>query len=211
MNDVHTFRSAREAKEFLVSRIVEEAQREGIALSEVERKMLYFSETNWTLPDIDTVSDEFDRDYDQDDYEKKIAHLVKGAYTRDLRDSGDEYPKWWPAIRLLSKQDHYILVMIRQAGLRPRGDQLKLLGAGMVVASLFVCLMFAGIYLENRYKVDFGKYIPSRDTRDFLAWAIPASVVVAYCSLRWLLGEQRVDDFVAKSLAGLGRTFNRSR
>jgi hypothetical protein len=46
------FHSAREAKEFLISRIVEEARRENIPLSEVERKMLYFSETDWTLPDI---------------------------------------------------------------------------------------------------------------------------------------------------------------
>jgi hypothetical protein len=39
-------------KEFLVGKINNEAQREGIALSEVERKMLYFSETYSALPDI---------------------------------------------------------------------------------------------------------------------------------------------------------------
>jgi hypothetical protein len=48
---VQTFTAARHAKEFLVSRIVTEAQREGVALSEIEREMLYFSETSWTLPD----------------------------------------------------------------------------------------------------------------------------------------------------------------
>jgi len=42
---MNPFQSAREAKEFLISRIVEEAQRENIVLSESERKMLYFSET----------------------------------------------------------------------------------------------------------------------------------------------------------------------
>jgi hypothetical protein len=51
------FHSAREAKEFLISRIVEEARRENIPLSEVERKMLYFSETDWTLPDIMQVNE----------------------------------------------------------------------------------------------------------------------------------------------------------
>ena len=35
--------STREAKDFVVSRIVEEAQREGTPLSELERKMLYVS------------------------------------------------------------------------------------------------------------------------------------------------------------------------
>lgn len=70
---MNRFSDAREAKEFLVSRIAEEAQQEAVPLSEVERKMLYFSETAWTLPDIMDVSDEFDRTYDQGEYEKKIA------------------------------------------------------------------------------------------------------------------------------------------
>jgi hypothetical protein len=50
------FASAREAKQFLVAQIADEAQREGVSLSEIERKMLYFSETDWTLPDIDTIA-----------------------------------------------------------------------------------------------------------------------------------------------------------
>src|SRR5947209_6259308 len=58
------FHSGREAKEFLISRIVAEAEHEKVPLSEVERKMLYFTETGWTLPDMAAVSDEFDKDYD---------------------------------------------------------------------------------------------------------------------------------------------------
>ena len=57
-----TFQSARDAKEFLTARIVEEAKRENISLSEVERKMLYFSETHWTLPDIALVSEKFEHE-----------------------------------------------------------------------------------------------------------------------------------------------------
>jgi len=38
---VNAFHRARETKEFLISRIVAEAQRENIRLSEVERKMLH--------------------------------------------------------------------------------------------------------------------------------------------------------------------------
>ena len=58
------FGNAREAKEFLISRIAEQAQLEGVLLSEVERKELYFSETGWTLPDIMSVNEALDRDYD---------------------------------------------------------------------------------------------------------------------------------------------------
>ena len=56
---MNRFARPREAKEFLVARIVAEANKEGVPLSEVERKMLYFSETDWTLPDIDEVSEAF--------------------------------------------------------------------------------------------------------------------------------------------------------
>lgn len=87
---MNQFSSAREAKEYLVSRIVDEAQREGVALSEVERKMLYFTETAWTLPDIMEVSDEFDRDYDQNEYEKKIAGLIKNLVKRDREENSEE-------------------------------------------------------------------------------------------------------------------------
>ena len=211
MKNVQAFHGAREAKEFLVSKIVEEAQLEGITLSEVERKMLYFSETDWTLPDIDAASDEFDRTYDQDDYEVKIAGLVKRSYKRILKGSGDEYDKWWTAIHVLERQDHFILVMIRQAALRPRGDQLKLFGTAIVVAGLFVSFIFLSIYLENRYRLDFGKYMPSRDTREFLWWAILVSLTIIYFLLRRFVGERRIDNFVSRSLAGLGRTFNRSK
>jgi hypothetical protein len=117
------FSSGREAKEFLVSHIIAEAESDNVPLSEVERKMLYFTESGWTLPDIMEVSAEFDREYDQDDYEQKIAALVVKADGRIRKGSGDEYDKWWAAIRLLEREDHYISVMIRLAGLRPRGDQ----------------------------------------------------------------------------------------
>jgi hypothetical protein len=178
MQSEQTFHSAREAKEFLVTRIVEEAQHKGIGLSEVERKMLYFSETDWTLPDIDTVSSEFDRD-DQDDYEVKISGLVRGAYKRSLRDSGDGYSKWWAAIRLLSKQDHYILVMIRQAGLRPRGDQLKLFGAGLGIVVLIICLEFLWLFVSSRNQIDSQNYLPSRENAGFLIWAAAMGLAIA--------------------------------
>jgi hypothetical protein len=98
-------RDAREAKEFLISKIVAEAQRENAPLSETERKMLYFTESGWTLPDITQVYEQFDREYDQDEYEKKIARIVAKAYKHILHDSPDEYDKWWAAVRFLRRED----------------------------------------------------------------------------------------------------------
>src|SRR5271157_2222470 len=124
---MRAFHSGREAKEFMVAKIVQEAQCENIPLSEVERKMLYFTESGWTLPDIMKVYEDFDREYDQDKYEQKIAKLVTKADKRIRKGSRDDYDRWWAAIRFLQREDHYISVMIRRASLRPRGDLFRLL------------------------------------------------------------------------------------
>ncbi|SRR6266567_863523 len=113
------FHSGREAKEFLISRIIVEAQRENVPLSEIERKMLYFTESGWTLPDMTAVYEEFDREYDQNEYEKRIANLIRRADKHTRKESSDEYEAWWAAVRFLKREDHYISVTIGIAGLRP--------------------------------------------------------------------------------------------
>jgi hypothetical protein len=98
------FHSGREAKEFLISKIVAEAQCENAPLSEVERKMLYFTESGWTLPDIMEVSENFDREYDQGRYEQKIAKLVMKADRRIGKGPHDDYDRWWAAMRFLERE-----------------------------------------------------------------------------------------------------------
>jgi hypothetical protein len=214
---MNSFANAREAKEFLVSRIVEEAQRENTPLSEVERKMLYFSETDWTLPDIMDVSDEFDRTCDQDEYEKKISLLISNAYKRTLKDAPEESDAWWAAIRLLNKEDHYISVMVQGAGIRPAvvgsssvrppHDNLKLFATACAIAIALFLAFVVTTYIPDKYKVDFAKYWPSRDTVVFAIWVTMASVAVGYTLLRWVLGAQRFDDLTSKLAQKLFRTF----
>jgi hypothetical protein len=197
------FSNAREAKEFLVSRIVEEAQRETVPLSEVERKMLYFSETGWTLPDMKAVSDEFDRTYDQNEYEKKMAGLVRRAAKHVREKSQEESESWLAAIRLLKKQDHYILVMTGVADLRPPGDLIRLWGTGFAVVGLVVF----GAFISVKYNIDFGKHLPSRDARRFYLWATAVSIVVVYWLLRLIVGAQRINNLIEKSAVKLIRVF----
>jgi hypothetical protein len=106
---------AQQAKEFLISQIVEEAQRENVSLSEVERKMLYFTETEETLPDIYEINDQFERDYDGPAYEKKIAALLRDAYRRICSGSPEGKNRWKQAICDLRGEDHYLLVMLAQS------------------------------------------------------------------------------------------------
>jgi hypothetical protein len=115
-----TFPNAKEAKEFLVAQIVDEAHREQVPLSDIERKMLYFSEQYWTLPDIMAVNEKFDEEYDATVYEKKIAGLIAGAFKRAKATDPASADSWLNAISMLGREDHYILVMTSQAGLRDK-------------------------------------------------------------------------------------------
>jgi hypothetical protein len=177
------FSTGREAKEFLISKIVVEAQQENVILSEVERKMLYFSETAWTIPDIMTVNEDFDRQYNQEEYEQKIAGLIRKAYKRACKGSQEDYEGWRAAIRRLEKEDHYLSVMITRAGLRPRGDQLRLFFAGMALAACFlvVALVF------DRYNVKW----PSTGYLRFYLWAFALCAIVIYPYLKNFLGGKK--------------------
>ncbi|PYX47360.1 MAG: hypothetical protein DMG79_14115 [Acidobacteria bacterium] len=92
------------------------------------------------------MSEQFDREYDQEHYEKKIARIIAEAYTHILQDSRVEYEKWWDAVRFLRREDHYISVLIGLASLRPRGDQWKLLVTGLVT----VACILVWIILSNK-------------------------------------------------------------
>lgn len=135
------FSTGREAKEYLINRIVAQARHDSVPLTDVERKMLYFSETAWTLPDIMDVNAEFEKSYDNDEYEEKIAGLVSR-----IRKSNEDRDTWEEAVDRLREEDHYLLVMIdschRHSSARPRGDILRLIFTALVVVVVFLGLMF---------------------------------------------------------------------
>ena len=103
------------AKLFLISKVMEEAACEHLAISEIEKKMLYFTEVHPSLPDIYEVNAEFERSYDTDEYEAKIASLLRNARDRDARGSPTGEQQWNDALNALKQEDHYILVMVSQA------------------------------------------------------------------------------------------------
>lgn len=100
------------AKEFLVDRIVEEAAKEGIDLSETERRMLYFTESGWMPFDFAEVNNAFEASYDTSTYETKISNLVRNLIARMRRENPSQLELWVQARRKLSQEDHYLLVLI---------------------------------------------------------------------------------------------------
>ncbi len=115
------FDNAVEAKQFFISRIVAEAVRENAPLSDLEKRTLYFTETGSDakqeyLDDVTQLEDQ----YDDWEYEEKVTSLLKKAHEYDsehpeelgVEDANQIYES---AYEILSKEDHYILVMIDEA------------------------------------------------------------------------------------------------
>lgn len=150
---MNSFGSVREAKEYLIGKILAQADRDGIQLSDVERKMLYFTETGWTLPDMMAVSREFDQKYDQAEYESKIGTIVRRACGQP---EGDR-ESWDEAVRRLKDEDHYLSVLI-DGGERERSSgwvAVKAVLGGVVLAAVFLPgSFFVYGHIENRALAD---------------------------------------------------------
>src|SRR5258708_12488599 len=101
----------REAKDFLVAQTAEQAALEGVPLSDLERRMMYFTESGYVPEDPIKLNEEFEAEYDSDEYEAKISRLLHHAYGR-LRKENDAVRKNWDlAIKCLRRSDHYLLAM----------------------------------------------------------------------------------------------------
>jgi hypothetical protein len=169
------FQTERKAKEYLAGRIVAEAEREGSPLTDVERKMLYFTESGWTLPDMVKVSEEFDRDYDQEEYERKIGQIVRKIQAHDAAENGPLEAAWDDAVQKLCEGDHYLLVLIDAASgagpgfsrlnrlgrwlpsssapaRRPPGDLIRLLLVGLVVFAALFLISLGKTLLERLFR-----------------------------------------------------------
>jgi hypothetical protein len=79
---------ALEAKDFLVAQTAEQAALEGVPLSDLEKRMMYFTESSYVPEDPIKLNDEFEAEYDSDEYEAKISKLLHHAYQR-LRKEND--------------------------------------------------------------------------------------------------------------------------
>ena len=70
------------AKQFLISKVIGQAEVEQVSISEVEKKMLHFTEVHPSLPDIYEVNTQFEQNYDSDEYEAKVATAEERSQLR---------------------------------------------------------------------------------------------------------------------------------
>ena len=101
----------REAKDFLVQQTVRQAEIEGVSLSDLERRMMYFTEGTDAREDPTQLNQEFEAEFDSHRYERKISALMHHAYKRNKGENPEAIREWDRSIRCLRRGDHYILVM----------------------------------------------------------------------------------------------------
>jgi len=135
------------AKQFFISKVIAEAQVERVSLSEIETKMLYFTEVDPSIPDIYEINAEFERNYDSDEYEAKIARLLKSARGRDSHSSPSWEEDWKDALDALKHEDHYILVLLYCAFPEYRGSLLPThrVRDYMIYIAIGIAVVFASI------------------------------------------------------------------
>lgn len=143
-----------EAKDFLVQQTAEQAALENVPLSDLEKRMMYFTETDECPEDPVALNDAFEAEYDNDEYEAKVSKLMHHAYRRIKRENPQTRRQWDGAIRTLRKGDHYLLVFWDQGPQeRPPYDSLKLLGTAILVIVLGFGVIAAVTLLADHYDI----------------------------------------------------------
>ena len=115
--------SVASAKQFLVGRIAAEAERERAPLNEIEQNMLAFSEAGASEQELESAR-AFERDFDDKEYEGRIARLARIVYDRDV--AAGRKAEWDEALDELESEDFYLMVMLEQAGIVKTTSHLRL-------------------------------------------------------------------------------------
>ncbi len=84
--------------------------------------------------------------------------------------------------------------MVRQSGLRPPGDRLRLWSSGLAIVAILLFLMLLSI----KYNIDLDRYIGRDGLVYYWLYAIALGVALAYGLVRWILGGMKTDEITAK-------------
>jgi hypothetical protein len=134
----------REAKDFLVAQTSEQAALEGVSLSDLEKRMMYFTEGPDAVEDPVMLNEEFESQYNSVEYEKKMALLLAHAYERIKKGNPQAVSEWDAAINKLREGDHYLLVLWGRLSL---GSYMRILMRLVALVSITMGLCLVLRYL----------------------------------------------------------------
>ena len=138
--------------------------------------MLFLSESGWMLPEIPEVAEVFDREYDEPEYERTISGLIRRARKRsDKRKS----QLWSNAIKRLRRGDHYLLVMIDEAGGQFGWSRGEIIVVSIMIGAFVIFVAMVAWHLGH---------IPRRNELGFYLWVAAWVVLGIYLAIRLLFG-----------------------
>jgi hypothetical protein len=105
----------REAKDFLVQQTAQQASVENVPFSDLEKRMMYFTESDGMTEDPVELNNAFEAEYDTAEYETKIGKLMAHAYSRLKKENPQSVRAWDEAVQELRKGDNYILLLLRDS------------------------------------------------------------------------------------------------
>ncbi len=112
----------REAKDFLVAQTAEQAALERVPLSDLEKRMMYFTETGECPEDPLALNGEFEKEYDTDEYETKVKKLLANAHRRLKEERSPAVAEWEESLKVLDQTDDYILILCDRSPLARFGN-----------------------------------------------------------------------------------------
>jgi hypothetical protein len=107
--------SQTEAMRFVVEKVVRQAELEGVPLSDAERKMLSWSESDPHYVADLQVPERLATEISDEEYEEKVAGLLGRRLAADIDAHPDAASQWEQAAGVLREGDHYITVMLDTA------------------------------------------------------------------------------------------------
>jgi len=132
-----TFSSQLDARQFLITKIINQASRTATVLSDAERRMLQLNldepESAAGIP-VEMLEDK------SRSYEVKMANLLRSAYDRDDKVPVEQQ-KYREAVRMLQDSGHYILIVATTA--IPQRRRLGNYAVYVIIALAVVAMIFA--------------------------------------------------------------------
>jgi hypothetical protein len=109
------FNSQSDAKRFVIEQVLAQASAESIQLSDAERRML-----SWSESDPDSIMDpqlpaQLASEISDEEYERKVVGLLSRRFEIGVSADPAAEAQWRQAAEVLHQGDHYILVMLDEA------------------------------------------------------------------------------------------------
>ncbi len=185
-------RSQKQAKQFFAGRVIRQAESEGIPLSDAERHMLLWSESDASFEPDPQLADALSSQMSDDEYESKISGLLRRAFRAEAAADPHTRKRWNDAFKVLERGDHYISIMIGQAV----GRKLRPWWSSRWLRAIPPVLMLLAIFSGLAFAVDaIAGPNARRDEEAAALWMIYMAVVVLYGIARLTCGEA-VDNFI---------------